>query len=246
VPTPIPKLQLHLPELYSGSPWGKLGNDPWIAFVTLNPSIDSKEEFPTLEHFRDAQNRGQIDPLISFFNNRFCSPANESPIQHGRHDQRIVWWKKNPPHGSTPRSQPTWQKIEDALRECVAGTCWADPPIFLGRIAAITDAVPWKFAKWVVVPKPVKKELLEAGACYLRSTLLAHPPKAIVACGSDFKSLPKGHFLYDPRRVMIGHRSVPCFNVTAPTARPTKKNPHEPFLVEMRAIKEELLRALCS
>jgi hypothetical protein len=244
VPTPIPEHTLHLPELYSGAPWGQAGTEPWIAFVTLNPSIDPNDVFPTRQDFYNCQGQQQIDALIAFFNDRFCFPANNMPLRHGRRDdQRLTVWKGNPQQ-PTPHGQRTWEQIEGALRQCLAGTPWANPATYLGRIAAITDAVPWKFASWGCVPEELQMQLLTAGSAYLHATLHAHPPRAIVTCGSVFNELPDGHVLAGADRVIIGEHHVPCFRFSAPTARPTTAYPLGPFVGQMQQYRDQILLAL--
>jgi hypothetical protein len=71
----------------------------------------------------------------------------------------------------------------------------------LGAIAAIVDAVPWKFAKWACVVDKWKRELLKLGAPYLARTLESHPecpPAAVIACGLDRSLLHEGHRLHRP------------------------------------------------
>lgn len=217
VPRPIQAEALHLPELYSGSPW--IAGKPWIAFVTINPSIDPDELFPDLVQFRRC--RDNLKELVSYFDERFEATYAATPLPHGRSGGRPTVWRGTI-ESPAAHHQPTWRQIENGLRDCLSKCGRDSGSAILGTVAAIIDAVPWKFAKWACVLDKWKKELLEFGAPYLRRTLESHPecpPAAVIACGLNQDLLPEGHALLSTNdRIRIGEREVPLLRLSAPTA----------------------------
>lgn len=215
VPEPLKPEHLHLPELYSGSPWNSAR--PWIAFVTINPSIGTDELFPGICHFNDHRNRNDIAGLVRYFDERFDLDCRTDPLPHGRFEGRLKVWKGSLEQPTYHR-QATWEEIEKALRRCL-DLKGVEPP--LGAIAAIVDAVPWKFAKWSCVLPEWQRDLLKLGNPYLSRTLQSRrPPAAVIACGLGAKLLPKGHMLLSARdgQLPINGRNIPFFEMSAPTA----------------------------
>lgn len=80
VPKPIAPPGLHLKELYSGSPWRS--GRPWVAFVTINPSIDPDELFPSIWQFN--RHRGDLSSLVGYFDERFNLAFSRNPQPRGR------------------------------------------------------------------------------------------------------------------------------------------------------------------
>lgn len=244
VNAPIAAQELHMPELYSGCPWTRSDAPQmkgWVAFVTVNPSIDSEEVFPTRQ---DVRERG-VPLSVSFFENRFEPGPITSPLIHGRNGTKLAVWKnRRSPRG---HGQRTWSAIEAALHDCFAstGVTTAAP---LGRVAAIMDVVPWKFAKWSAVTRDAKVQLLQLGAPYLAATVQAHPPSVIIAAGADVRQVlrdlyPAGIPRYTANctqkgTIPIGANAVPTFGVAAPTARGNR------FGTEMKDIGRDIRAAL--
>jgi len=188
--------------------------------VTINPSIDPDELFPGVNHFNQYENH--LNELICYFDDRFCPVPSMNPLPYGRSEGRVSIWRRDV-GGPTPRYQQTWGQIDNVLRECVAGTARDGCDAPLGDIAAIVDAVPWKFARWACVLPEWKRELLQLGSPYLAHSLEAHPecpPAAVIACALDRKLLQEGHKLASTKDglISINGRSVPFFEVSAPTA----------------------------
>lgn len=222
----IPWASLHLPELCSGAPWD-LCDIPqltgWVAFVTINPSIEPDEIYPN----RTDLGRIQYDALRAFFAQRFePGPVDVGGLRRGRdRSGRIRVWL-NPRNQPTAKGQPTWARINNALSRSLQmrGFTTRAP---LGRIGAIIDAVPWKFAKWATGNVP-RAPLIEAGAPYLAWTLNTYMPSAVVAAGQDaYRALLAGFPDYLPEygagivqrgAIALGDRRVPVFRLSAPTA----------------------------
>jgi hypothetical protein len=214
----ISAADLQLPELYSGSPWTH--RERWIAYITTNPSIDPAEVFPTRA---DLAEHG-YQALQGFFLQRFEPGRREHPVVHGRpRPGPTRWLNRDSPK---PRGQATWSRAEKALRMCLQGSQHALLDAPLGQIAAIVDAVPWKFAKWAAVPDNLKGVLIQNGQPYLEATLKAHPPAVIIATGEHvrrmmhrlYPSLPAYEIGNEQYGVLdIGGETIPWFGVVAPT-----------------------------
>jgi hypothetical protein len=182
VDAPIPVPALHLPELCSGAPWA-LCDVPelsgWVAWVTVNPSIRSDEIYPS------RADRAQIghEELIDYFNQRFePGPLNVHGIRRGcDDDERIRVWL-NPRANPLSAGQQTWSRIDNRLSACLQhrGLTSRAP---LGRVGAIVDVVPWKFAKWSAATE-LQEALLGLGAPYLQWTLNERKssPRPVLRC----------------------------------------------------------------
>lgn len=235
---------LQLPELYSGAPWDLSDvrrDKPWIAFVTVNPSIEPREVFPNISDLRELG----VEKLVSYFDRRFEPGPYEKPLLHGRNGSTLAVWSgdRRNPQSST---QPTWRAIDRALHACLsrAGVKSGAP---LGRYGAILDVVPWKFKAWSSVPVELQGDLLKAGAPYLRDSLTAHPPRAIVVAGRDAQQ-GVASLLADPPpsalrwrgHVCLGDSTIPVFGTSAPTAF------GDAFARDISAILEPLIDSLGS
>lgn len=179
---------LHLPELYSGSPWitaaipAGARQGQWIALVCGNPSIAANGVHPTLGEWLGATG---IGPLIETFDNRFAIGIRDVPLRHGRPSGHPVHWEGQPPVRVV---QDTWRELEclivDALADAGLAVSWP-----LGTVAALADAVPWKFKRWNPLPDPTKRALMAEGAPYLRWFLTGgasggRPPGIVAFLGS--------------------------------------------------------------
>ena len=241
-PRPIAADRLHLPELYSGSPWATCDVPTlagrWLAVVTVNPSIDPDEAFPNRS---DLLTQGD-SPLEEWFEKRFEPAAQQQPIPRGRASGAPTVWRNRA--APRPQRQATWAAIE---RE-VSGALGVHSAATLGRVAAIVDVVPWKFAKWSRVPANDQRELMELGAPYLQWTLSEFKPRAILAAGSDVRRLLSelSHVTlpayaaggtqvgtYD-----LGTHAIPVFGTVAPTAHGNR------FGKEVRQLGSRLRDAL--
>ncbi len=157
---------LHLPELYSGSPWAGAGvaggprQGQWIALICGNPSIATDGVHPTIGHWEAV---GPA-PLVATFDGRFAVGVRDEPLRHGRPEGPPVHWEGDPPHAVV---QDTWRQLEVLVTHALDGAGLAAPSP-LGTVAAIADAVPWKFRTWNPVPEGTKVSLMRAGAPYLR------------------------------------------------------------------------------
>lgn len=184
---PRPLGALHLPELYSGSPWAGAGipggsrQGEWIALICGNPSIAPAGEHPTLQHWGSVD----IAQLVATFDDRFAVGVRDHPLRHGRPAGPPVHWDGDPPRSVV---QGTWRQLEDLIADALdgAGLAASWP---LGTVAAIADAVPWKFKKWNDVHERTKVPLMRAGAPYLRWFLLGgasggRPPALVAFLGS--------------------------------------------------------------
>jgi hypothetical protein len=235
----IPVQGLHLPELYSGSPWQH--RKKWVAIVTVNPSIDPTEIFPTRTHLTTHG----IASVVSFFENRFEPRRIDSPITHGRSGANSKW--KNPKKPQAYR-QPTWAAIDAAVRTCLPLHGRKNEKAPLGHVAAIVDIVPWKFAHWAKVPYEIQMELLKLGEHFLNATLAKHPPAVIIAAGKSVRQImhtmhQKGVPVYQTKTrqtgtMNIGGREVPWFGVVAPTAHGNR------FRDDMRSIRLQIRAAI--
>jgi hypothetical protein len=236
----IPAARLHIPELYSGSPWKHC--DRWMAYITTNPSIDSKEIFPTRA---DLVANG-YQATQTFFQRRFDPGRRECPVVHGRTRPRPTRWVDR--DSPRPRGQPTWSRAEEALRRCL-GPQQGALPAPLGHIAAIVDAVPWKFAKWAAVPDELKDALIQEGRRHFETTIRAHTPAVIVATGEHVRRMmrtlyPTGIPEYEigpgqSGTLAIGSRMIPWFGVVAPTGGKGRR-----FYDEMLQIAPNIRAAL--
>jgi hypothetical protein len=256
VPGPIAPDNLQLPELYSGRPWALGG--PWIAFVTINPSISPSEIFPTRHHFVNHKRNNNLNALIEYFDTRFEPAPVGFPLHHGRHNKLpTIWVNPNAPLSSY---QPTWGSIDCALTRCIPSqypnyyTAIQAP---LGRVAAIVDVVPWKFANWSALQPDTKDSLICAGSERLVNTLQEHTPRVIICAGKDARramycryglpqNAPTGAFgvpPYQPNaiqrgRIFVNEQEVLWFGVPAPTPR------DHTFIVAMGKIQDEIASAL--
>jgi hypothetical protein len=220
-PNPIQLGNLHLPELYSGHPWA-LNQKPWVAFVTINPSRNPLEIFPTRAHLPQNINNNAIQHLISFFEERFDPGPIALPLIHGLNLDDIV------AYAPQPTDQKTWSSINKALIACLDANHILHDPVPLGRRAAVIDVVPWKFKAWGNLPYHFKNALIAAATQYVHWTLHEHPPAFIVAAGEHarkamhllFPQLPP----YVPNVpvqvgvIEINGQSVQWRGVPAPTA----------------------------
>ena len=237
----IAAARLHIPELFSGSPW--VHRERWMAYITTNPSINSKEIFPSRADL--AANGHQS--LQAFFQQRFDPGRRERPVVHGRVRRGPTCWRN---HGSPrPYGQPTWSRAEGALRSCLEGSRLESLAAPLGHVAAIIDAVPWKFAKWARVPDYLKDDLIEKGRPYFEATLEAHTPAVIVATGEHVRrmmhtlypsSIPEFESGPGQRGVLdIAGQKIPWFGVVAPTGGAGRR-----FYDEMLRIAPDIREAL--
>ncbi len=237
----IPAARLHLPELFSGSPW--VHHDRWLAYITTNPSINSKEIFPSRA---DLAAHGH-QALQCFFQQRFDPGRRESPVIHGRVRPGPTCWR----NVDRPRAfgQATWSRAEVALRSCLEGTRLGSLAAPLGHVAAIIDAVPWKFARWSRAPDHLKNNLTKKGRPYFEAVLKAHTPAVIVATGEHVRrmmhtlypnSIPE--FIKGPEQrglIDIGAQKIPWFGVVAPTGGKGRR-----FYEEMHQIAPDIRKAL--
>lgn len=215
----ISAMDLQLPELYSGAPW-RHGRKRWIAFVTINPSIDVNEIFPTRANLR----KFGCASLEDVFSNRFTPGPSKTPIKHGRDGKGRAKWVRGRRDATYQR---TWAEIDRALRDCLLDMTVDERDAPLGRIATIVDVVPWKFKAWSKVGPDIRDELLELGAPYLRGVLKAYPPAIIIAAGHAVRVLMESRYQGVPKyapgnpqrgRLHIGKLRVPWFGVSHPAA----------------------------
>jgi hypothetical protein len=142
VGAPIGVDVLHVPELYSGCPWNH--RKRWIAFVTVNPSIHPDEVYPTRT---DVAIYG-VEQMRQFFIDRFQPDGpleGPGPLVHGRNGANVVTWRNR--NNPVRHGQPTWTRIDRAVRNCLELSPEPVPAAPLGQAAAIIDIVPWKFRK---------------------------------------------------------------------------------------------------
>lgn len=184
---------LQLPELCSGEVTAPL------VFVTINPSYDGREVFPTIAHIGEHG----AEAIEQWFERRFAPEWADVPLRHGRRPVRGK--SPNPPtywiHGQNHRGQPvikgrtqtsTWGRLDSATRLCFGELTPEQQEAPLGRAARLFDLVPWKFAKWGEVkphkqPPERKEQFLAEGAQWLRRGLDKHQPTVIIACGGDVR-----------------------------------------------------------
>jgi len=184
---PLALEALHLPEIYSGSPWAGAGlpggpqQGQWIALICGNPSIAPNGVHPMLDLWR----RAGTTSVVATFDDRFHVGVRDQPLRHGRPLGAPVHWDGNPPRALV---QDTWRQLEELIADALAGSghgvAWP-----LGTAAAIADAVPWKFRAWNDVAEPTKVALMRAGAPYLRWFLQGgasggRPPAIVAFLGS--------------------------------------------------------------
>lgn len=189
----IPFEDLHLPEIFSGAPWSPSRGLPggrlqgaWIAVVCGNPSIDPAGHHPRLSQWAGIADSAAVLP---YFHGRFDGGGPMMlPVPHGRDSAgRPSHWTGVPP---TEVEQTTWREIELAIDMALRVVAVDDAMVSnsLGSIAAIADAVPWKFRKWNPVPDPTKRELMDAGSPYLEWFLAGRPdtspPEICIFMGS--------------------------------------------------------------
>jgi hypothetical protein len=198
VGTRLGSTDLHLPELYSGCPWRHANK--WVAFLGLNPSIDTREVYPTISMYRNAvapDGLFKSHVLTPFFENRFHAEDND-PLWHGRsradRDQRPTYWVLSEPHPPKPKRNRTWTTLDRVLRDALAETEYRTLATPLGVVGAVVDAVPWKFRAWACVDDETRCELLERSRAYLGWWLEVHHAAAIVTTGVDaWSALVKLH-----------------------------------------------------
>ena len=248
---------LQVPELCSGERAAPL------AFVTINPSYDGREVFPSITHIAEHG----AGALEQWFEQRFAPTSNDIPLRHGRRPVRGKF--PNPPtywtHGNDHRGRPvikgrtqksTWDRLDVATRLCLGELTPEQQQAPLGRAARLFDLVPWKFAKWGKLEPPRKEQFLAEGAQWLRRGLDQHQPKVIIACGQDVRRKMRemdgtetqvpayaaggpqsGWFRLNTPQ---GPKSVPWFGVPHPAARqvldPVTRRKVDPFDRDIRAI----------
>ncbi len=176
---------LQLPELHSGAPWSPEARRPaelagrWVAFVTLNPSLSEDESFPRL---RDLKTHGP-GAVQDFFHERFAPRYRGVPLRRGRHGGRVRSYERRT---GKPRAVRTWSVLDNLLADALQGI---EVPAPLGDVAAIIDAVPYKFRKWSAVPPDLRRELREVSLPGHLALLVARRPSMIVLLGSDTHDL---------------------------------------------------------
>jgi hypothetical protein len=184
---------LQLPELCSGEATAPL------VFVTINPSYDGREVFPTIAHLAEHGAEG----IEWWFERRFVPKWGDVPLRHGRRPVRgkfpnpPTYWIRAQDHRGLPiikgRTQTsTWGRLDSATRLCFDVLTPEQQEAPLGRAARLFDLVPWKFAKWGEVkphrqPPERKQQFLAEGAHWLRLGLDEHQPVVIIACGGDVR-----------------------------------------------------------
>ncbi len=224
---PIPLADVHLPEISSGEPWRY--ERKWIAFVGMNPAlhVEQRPMYPTLEMFR--QHGGK---LIPYFGGRFSPrPTATCGLRHGRDSGEVACWA-NPAPG-LPLRQPTWAALDRVAREAHELARGQQSPAALGEVAAIFDAIPWKFdgggaiaARTLEAAGWKWRELLDAGAKWLRLALFQCDPHVIVALGPDawyalsqcLPGLPKKPAFATPYRAKLGATETTVLRYRHPMA----------------------------
>ena len=194
---PLSHANLQLPELYSGAPWRPVAQRPqsigdrWIAFVTLNPSLTEDESFPRVSHLE----RLGVDQLVTYFDERFAPNYAGLPLRRGRHQGSVRVYAERT---GRPRAVPTWARLDNILRAALHGH---EVPAPLGDVAAIVDAVPYKFRRWGAVDKATKTELLAASLPGHLAFLATVRPSLVVLLGAETRTLLSAMpLLDDPER----------------------------------------------
>ena len=182
---PLGLEDLHLPELHSGAPWlpnavrpSALGSR-WVAFVALNPGLTETESFPRVRHL----NRGHEAELLDFFDMRFATRYRARPLRRGRRKGKVCCYEERT---GAHRASQTWSVLDNLMADALAGLHLTAP---LGDVAAIVDAVPYKFRKWSAAPSQVRRELLEVSLPMHFDFMRALAPTAVVLMGTDTHSL---------------------------------------------------------
>jgi len=182
---PLTLDDLHLPELHSGAPWRTSANRPraigdrWVAFVALNPSLSEDESFPTLG---DLTAHG-AEALQGFFDERFAARYVGRPRRRGRHRGAVRTFDRRT---GRPRAVRTWSVLDNLTGEALEGHGVEAP---LGDVAAIIDAVPYKFRRWSAVPTDLRDELMAHAAPRLSAVLSRLRPTLVVLLGVDTHGL---------------------------------------------------------
>jgi hypothetical protein len=174
--------QLHLPELFSGSPWSR--TDKWVAVIALNPTISPDERFPTVSM---RATHGD-EALIQYFENRFSPDFSAKPCPHGGSlDTRPgpVAWHGGDNGEIRATSNRTWTGMEQVLCMALDALGQESSHGGLGRLGSVIDMAPWKFAKWSKLDGESKRDFLEKGESSFGELLRLTKPTVLWVMGSD-------------------------------------------------------------